>query len=233
MRHSSNGSLERKAEREVEGLLPKEVKKSVKRFPFLYLLTVFVLLIIIFVLLINLSQQNNTLKQQKIALTGLNKQLQTKAKVLSVLQTNLNKTKAGQAALLSAENQANQKAATSSQQASTAEAQSSKDSAALSATQSQLSSSQAQLNSVNAKLASAQACVNLFNSSVSPNIKTLMDTLLESVGNSYQSGIYANEGNYTEASNYLGQSQAEISSASTLYNSIKVTTSQIGSGNCG
>ena len=240
MRHSSNRSFERKAEKEVEGLLPKEVRKSVKRFPFLYLLTVFALLIIISVLSVNLSHQNNTLKQQKITLTGLNKQLQTKANILSTLQTNLNKTKAGQATLLAAENKANQKAATSSQQASAAEAQSSKNAAALSATQSQLSSSQSQLsssqsqlNSVNAKLASAQACVTLFNSSVSPNIDNFNYTMIESLTNADKSITDALNGNYTAGLNTLNTSQSEYNSAQNLYNQIKGSISQIGSGNCG
>ncbi len=246
MKRVSKHSFERKAEKEVEGILPKEIRKSVKKFPLLYLLTIFILLIIISVLSINLFNSNNTLKQQKITLTALNKKLQTKANVLSTLQTNLNKTKAGQAILLAAEKQANQKAAASSQQASAAEAQSSKNAAALSATQSQLSSSQAQLsssqaslNSVNAKLTSVQACVTLFNNAI-PNINTYSYDMVQTANGDTQTimdiGNYMNTNNLTyltEAKSAISSATNYDSSATNLLPGIQSVLNQVKSGNCG
>ncbi|HUC88063.1 MAG TPA: hypothetical protein VMR95_02855 [Candidatus Binatia bacterium] len=204
-------------EDEAESLLPKKIKRTARKFPILYLVLSIALIIVIVVL--------------SIALIGSNKHLNDQTADLTSLRTNLSKTKAGQAVLQQATNQANNNAAIASAAATTAQNQASTEASQLSTTQGELSSSQSQLNSVNTKLASAESCVSLFNTTT-PTISSYNSNMKTALSDITQAAIDANGGDYSDATSLVTESESYYDSAQTTFTSIQSVLDEVGSDSC-
>lgn len=195
-----------KLEQELEEVLPAETVKFLKKDSVVYIITLAVIVIMISILTGLVVRANNSVREQRDIVSGLNLDLTKKGNELTALQTTLSQTEEGKKQIETAkaqvddQNKALDTRATSAEQtASKAKSDLAGIQASLTKTQADLAAKQAELNSKQTELNKVNRGITMFDSA-----KSLFDSYDNAAKNIAQNMI-----NYTDALDRQDTSQMD------------------------
>lgn len=146
-----------KLEQELEEILPKKTVRGLKRNSIVYIAILAIAVIAISTLAGLTVKANNSIREQRDIVSGLNIDLQKKGNELTALQDTLSTTEEGRKQLEQAKSQVEAENVQLDTRATSAEQTASKAKSDLAKTQSDLNAKQAELSKINNDLSSKQA----------------------------------------------------------------------------